>query len=149
MDVAIAARQRIHGLPPTLAMDQKAGSELGRLRLAGDISEAQYQAGEKFAKAHAEMLRATLGPRGLETVEPAASGDTVAPEYIVWAIAAVADYRRAKDNLSLPEWFAVQAVVIEDRKLTGYMPLTSALTVLAQGYGLIPKRVLDTQAKTV
>lgn len=139
MDVAIAARQRVHGLPPGLAMDQKAGSELGRLCLAGDITEPQFQAGERFFKAHAEMLRATLGPRGLETVEPASSGDKILDEYIVWAMAAVGAYRAAKDRLSLPEWFAVQAVVLEDRKLAGYMPLTSGLTVLAMGYGFIPK----------
>ena len=140
MQTAIEARQRIHGLTPALAVDQKAGSVLGRMCLAGDITEAQYEAGMRFYKAHAEMLRATLGPRGLETVEPAASGDSVSDDYIEWAMGAVGRHRSAKDRLSLPEWFAVQCVVLEDRVPLSYMPVTVALTVLATGYGLIGNR---------
>lgn len=149
MKVAIEARQRIHGLPEDLARDQMAGSVLGRLRLAGDITEPQYDAGDKFRKEHAEMLRAIQARDGLEQHDATGNAfewelDSKNPEtdqrqqdYITWAIGAVARHRVAKDRLNVIEWFAIQRVVIEDKEPMAFMPLESALTALALGYGMV------------
>lgn len=151
MQTVIEARQRVLGVPAALAKDQKAGSVLGRLRLANAITEPQYEAGERFKKEHGEMLRAIQASDGLEKHDPTGMGfewelGAHDPEkvkqqadYTTRAIGAVARHRVAKDRLSLPEWFAVQEVVLEDREPLAVMPLEMGLTCLARGYGLLAR----------
>ena len=137
MQTAIDARIRHHGLSVAAASDPRAGSVLGRLFLEKRISEPLCEAGEKFYKAHGKMIRATLGPRGLETVVPGASGDEASDDYVIWAIAAVGDYRVAKDRLSDDEWAAVRLTVLEDCEPLNLLMLKLGLICLARGYGLI------------
>lgn len=53
---AFAARSRIYGIPPERAGDPRAGTLIGRMRIVGDITEAQYEAARTWlATRHAAL----------------------------------------------------------------------------------------------
>jgi hypothetical protein len=59
----IEARQRVHGLPLDQASQPMAGSFLGRLYMAREISRAQYEAGTQWAEHTLAYQRAIAAPR--------------------------------------------------------------------------------------
>jgi len=67
MSVAIGYRQAVLGVKPAHALDQKAGTLIGRLCLSGAISEAQWQAGEDWHDLMEAMYAAAHAPRGFKT----------------------------------------------------------------------------------
>lgn len=62
LDVGLAARNRVHNVPPQHSRDQKAGSAIGRYCLQGQITQAQYDAAMMFLEARARYLRAIDAP---------------------------------------------------------------------------------------
>jgi hypothetical protein len=60
MSPAITARQRQFGVTAAQANDPALGSAIGRLRRAGEITEAQYEAGVEYAKLKERYSRAIL-----------------------------------------------------------------------------------------
>lgn len=54
-ETAVSARIRVHGVEPTAALDQRAGSLIGRMRLAGDITEEQYLAAVYWQQARSRL----------------------------------------------------------------------------------------------
>ena len=159
MQIVLDARQRIHGVPPALAIDQKAGSVLGRLYLAGKLSEsldkaearresdALYEAGEKFRKDWDTAMRFIQPPKGLNRIDAGSDMDWDSEhfdrdKYTRLAIAATGNHQTAKARLSADEWVAVEAVVLFDSEpltVYGLGPLRSGLMALAKGYGMIGK----------
>lgn len=59
----VAARFRRFGVPMEDALDQRAGSFVGRLRMTREISAAQYHAAEMFAVEQANYRTAMASPR--------------------------------------------------------------------------------------
>jgi hypothetical protein len=97
MAVALAARHRVYGVPKELCKDQFAGSELGRLYLAGVITSGQREAGQRLLEWHASAMRALQAPDGLAVTDGgSATGDLVTGEYVEWATRAVARWEVAK-----------------------------------------------------
>lgn len=68
MSVAVDYRKNVLGVRSDHALDQKAATLLGRLRLSGAISEAQWQAGEDWHELVEAMYAAANAPRGFKTV---------------------------------------------------------------------------------
>ena len=72
MTPVIEARHRLHEIPLSLVRDQKAGSVVGRMALAGGeggLSNAQYEAAQQFLRDHAAFSAAIDAPRGLGAVD--------------------------------------------------------------------------------
>lgn len=137
IEVAVKARMRHTGLTEDQARHVRAGTVVGRLSMAGKLSDPLYEAAVMFHKLWTEAMAATLGPQGFERTGMGSASDVPTPDYIEWAIAAVSRYRLAKDRLSDEEWYAMEETVIEDRDPFNLEQLRSALTVCAKGYGLI------------
>ena len=79
---------------------KKAATVLGRLWLAGDISEPLCDAGERYLEIHNEAMRALKAPMGLAVSGVVGSaGDQVSEDYAAWAQHAVARYETLKDVL--------------------------------------------------
>jgi hypothetical protein len=134
MQTVLAYRQKQYGLNEAQAHDQKAGTVLGRLCLAGDITEAQYDAGKRYHDLHDEMLRAIAAPVGLRKLTAGANGELIAPDYVEWAIAAVARWK----VFELRGWPVLREVVIEDKPASSGMlaELRVALSILAKKFGV-------------
>lgn len=62
--VAIEARQRVFGLPPTISRDQMAGSAVGRYCLQGIITRTQYDAAMLYL-ADCEAYSHAIGTPGI------------------------------------------------------------------------------------
>lgn len=67
MRAGIEYRQRVFGVSPKDALDQKACTLIGRLCLQGVISEPQWQAGENWLQLTNAMSAALQSPRGFKT----------------------------------------------------------------------------------
>lgn len=139
-EVALNARMKHTGLSKALAATQEAGTVVGRLRLAGAITEPLYEAAKRFYKEHTEAMCTLLGPVGLERTNPGTNADEASDKYVAWAIAAVASYQVAKSRLNDVEWAAIEECVLEDREPHNLADLKAALICCAKGYGLIGAR---------
>jgi hypothetical protein len=137
--VVLAARRRHFGLPEHLASHEKAGTVLGRLWLAGDITDPSREAGERYLVIHAEAMRALKAPVGLAVSGTGGTaGDHASEEYVAWAIAAVARYEVLKVALEAGGFYRlVHAVVVEDTPVpsTSLPELVAGLAVLAVKLG--------------
>jgi hypothetical protein len=79
MSVAVGYREGVLKVKPSLALDQKAATLLGRLCLSGAVSEAQWQAGEDWHQLVEAMYVAANAPRGFKTAT-AGSGAPLSEE---------------------------------------------------------------------
>jgi hypothetical protein len=138
--VVLDARQRIFGLSPEDAATDLAGSALGRLRLAGQISEAMLEAGKKYRILWTEAMRALTGPEGLEVGgSPGVGGDIISDDWVSWATRATANYRVAASALGDINAFNTveYVVVIDEDPVPAMMPaLTEGLLILALKFGM-------------
>jgi len=138
--VALAARRRILGLPEDLAAHEKAATMLGRLWLAGEITDSLCEAGERYHEAHGDAMRALTAPIGLAVSDGTGSaGDRVSEDYVVWATKAVARYEVLKAALETAgAQRIVHAVVVEDAPVpaAGRQTLVAGLGVLAAKLGV-------------
>lgn len=114
--VALAARRRVLGLPDDLAGHEKAATILGRLWLAGEITESLREAGERYLEIHGEAMRALNAPIGLAVSDgKGANGDRISEDYVAWATRAVARYEVLKSALEAAGALRiVHTVVVED-----------------------------------
>lgn len=96
METALAARHRVYGVPLDLCKDQYAGSALGRLYLAGVVTEGQREAGQRLYEWHQAAMRALQAPDGLAVTDPGSPHAEASGEYIDWAVRAVARWEVAK-----------------------------------------------------
>lgn len=114
--VALAARRRVLGLPDDLAGHEKASSLLGRLWLAGKITEALREAGERYLEIYMQAMRALTAPIGLAVSDSTGSPrHRVSEDYVEWATRAVARYEVLKAALEAEgAHHIVHAVVVAD-----------------------------------
>lgn len=70
MEVAVAYRQNVWHIPAREVTNQKAGSFIGRLRLANQITETQYDALQAYEEAARANRAITPGPKGDTAFDP-------------------------------------------------------------------------------
>lgn len=95
----VEVRMRQHGLSREQAMDQKAGSVVGRWRLKGLLSEAQYLAGQEFLRLYDGFKRAVKAPDALTRGGELGIGDRASGAYAGWCQDAIAAYEAAYDSV--------------------------------------------------
>jgi hypothetical protein len=132
--VVLEARQRIYGLPAEDAGQPLAGSALGRLRLAGGISEMMFDAGERYRVLWTEAMRALTGPEGFEKGgSPGVGGDIISDDWVTWATRATANYRVAASALGdINAFNTVEYVVVVDED-----PIPEMMAALSEGLLLL------------
>lgn len=119
--VALAGRRRVLGLPEHLADHEKAATVLGRLWLAGEISDGLRDAGERYLEIYQEAMRAITAPIGLAVSDggSGSSRERVSEDYVAWATRAVARYEVLKAALEAAGTHRlVHAVVVDDAPVT-------------------------------
>jgi hypothetical protein len=160
--LGVAARARVHDVKLETAVDQMAGSFVGRLRMDSKLTAPQYHAAEMFAAEQANCYRAIGGPRPPGAIDlNATRGGANAPENVEWVqearqrYAASVEAVQAKQNeLHLHGHLigALQYLVVQDIALTHLVAdLLIALDTLAVHYGLVkpekPKKALAAQSE--
>jgi hypothetical protein len=136
--VVIAARQRVLGLSKEHAANEKAETALGRLWLAGSISEPMRQAGERYVEIYLNAMRALKAPMGLAVSDSGSGGgDEVTEDYVVWATKAVARYRALKVVLEDLDNEASTARIVNAVTLQNTPPPDTWLPALRKGLSLL------------
>jgi hypothetical protein len=150
---AIELRMRVFGLTEKEARDQKAGTYVGRLCLAGlrnstdGVSEAQYDAATAYLEAYANFKRAVKSPDALATGSGGASG-VEGPGYEQWCQRAVskwegiqkAVYAEQEIHSHANMWAALDYVVGRDQEFPHMIgDLRLALNAVGHHLGIIPK----------
>lgn len=143
-------RMRRYGLSEKDARDQKSSTVIGRMYLHGQITEAEYEAGARFAADSTAYARCLQSPRGVGVAETlSGSGDEEAQVRYVAVIRKA--YENARDALKeLQErdgyrgttiFDAVRFIVEQDLELPHLFPgLRIGLGVLAGHYQLTAVR---------
>ena len=91
--IGAEARYRLHGLPPEMCRDQRAGSFVGRLAMSGEISAQQYEAAKMYGEVYHAMQLAVGGPKPSGAVNLNATKGLPGPENVDRARKALADWR--------------------------------------------------------
>lgn len=149
----IEARVRVHGVSPTHARDQLAGSFVGRLCIGKEISRQQYEAAMMWLEDRRNYLIATSEAQGREpgAVNLNATHGRSGHENVAWAIRSVARYRKAGKAVQAVQdelrgtahlFGALDNCVSRDVELFHLLPdLRYALNALARHYGLAERLV--------
>lgn len=120
---ACEARQRHYGLSAAVAMRADAGSALGRLLIAGEISADQHEAGRRFAEVADAMRRICLvgsyrSGSALDNARGHDASDGDDPAYITYCQAVrrrYEVYRRAVLTCGEPlAMMVITAVTVDD-----------------------------------
>lgn len=152
---AIALRMRVFGLTEKEARDQKAGTYVGRLCLAGmrnstdGISAAQYDAAVAYQEAHQNFKRAVKSPDALASGSGGASGPDGAG-YDQWCQRAVAKWEGIQaavqneqgfhENRGANMWAALDYLVGRDQQLPHLIgDLRLALNAIGHHLGMISR----------
>lgn len=152
---AIALRMRVFGLTEKEARDQKAGTYVGRLCLAGmrnstdGISAAQYDAAVAYQEAHQNFKRAVKSPDALSTSSGGASGPDGAG-YDTWCQRSVAKWEGIQaaiqteqgfhENRGANMWAALDYLLARDQQLPHLIgDLRLALNAIGHHLGMIPR----------
>jgi hypothetical protein len=93
--VGVESRHRIHKLPPAMLRDTDAGSFVGRLRLAGQITMQQCEAAHRYAQAFHDMQMTLGGPQASGAIDLNATHGMPGAENIDRTIKAQATWRNA------------------------------------------------------
>ena len=143
-------RMRRYGLSERDARDQKSSTVIGRLLLAHAITEAEYEAGARFATDSAAYARCLQSPRGVGVAETlTGSGDDEAhARYVAIIKAAYENARKCLERLQERDGYrgttifdAVRFVAEQDLDLPHLFPgLRVGLRELAGHYGYIAAR---------
>lgn len=91
----VESRHRLYGLNPSQLRDTDAGSYVGRLRLAGEITLQQCEAAIRFSEVFHDMQATLGGPKTSGAVNLNASHGMPVPENIARSVKAMADWRSA------------------------------------------------------
>jgi hypothetical protein len=91
----VEARHRLHKLNPSQLRDTDAGSFVGRLRLAGEITTQQCEAAIRFAEVHNDMQMTLGGPKPSGAIDLNATHGMPGAENVTRAIAARAEWKAA------------------------------------------------------
>lgn len=150
---AIALRMTVFGLTEKEARDQKAGTYVGRLCLAGlrnstdGVSEAQYDAATAYLEAYANYKRAVKSPDALASGNGGASG-AEGPGYEQWCQRAVSKWEGIKQAVYSEQeihshanmWAALDYIVGRDQHLPHMIgDLRLALNAIGHHLGMIQR----------
>lgn len=151
LSVGIAARARVHGVDLDAAQDQRAGSVIGRLCMAGGISQAQYDAATRWIEDSEAYSRAMMTPRQPGAVDLNATKGGNGYDNVASAQRAYAKHEAAlrvvqagqnklRGNAALMA--ALYYVVQRDQHVVHlFGDAGTALGILADHYGLNPQSV--------
>ena len=145
----IEARQRVYGLGKSQAAEPEAIDILGRMYLAGEISQTQKHAGDRYAEARRNYRRAILAKRlpsagNLERQRGHDGSDGSDPAYIAWCARSIAAYDllwRELRDCGEPMAIPVLDGVIDEQPLWDFVgTLRVALNAIAHVLDEKPKR---------
>lgn len=149
----IALRMRVFGLTEKEARDQKAGTYIGRLCLAGirnstdGISQPQYDAATAYLEARQNFKRAVKSPDALASGNGGGSG-LEGPGYDQWCQRAVAKWEGIKQAIYAEQeihtganmWAAVNYLLDRDEQMPHMIgDLRLALNAIGHHLGIILK----------
>ena len=135
------ARQRVFGLSETKATEPDAVDILGRMYLAGEISQRQKEAGDRYAEIRRNYRKAILARRlpsagDLDRQRGHDDSDGTDPAYVVWCERSIAAYDRlwsALRDCGEPLAIPVLDGVIDDQPLWDFIGvLRIALNTIAR-----------------
>jgi hypothetical protein len=145
--VGIEARQRLFGLEEEMARDQRAGSFVGRLRMAGVLSQIQYEAAVKWqegAERYSWAVGSAVGKRPKAIDLNRVHGSPTRTENVALVCGIVAAYRKADNAIREAQlelkgrgnlFGALDALLIRDVELYHLVSdLRCALNALAKLY---------------
>ena len=145
----IEARQRVFGLNETKAAEPDAVDILGRMYLAGEISQRQKQAGDRYVEIRRDYRKAILARRmpsggNLERLHGHDDSDGTDQAYVAWCERSIAVYdhlRRALMDCGEPLAITVLDGVIDEQPLWDFVgTLRLALNAIAHALDDKPKR---------
>lgn len=141
----VEVRMAHYDLSEEQALDQKAGSVVGRLRLKGELSEAQWLAAEEWLRLHAEFKQAVKAPDALRNGTGAGGDLPETRDYREWCELVVEAYGRAERAILRANGVqgmryncpaAIDLILERDQELPHLVPdLGVALTALALHFG--------------
>lgn len=150
MAVAVTARNRVHGVPLAVAKDQRAGSVVGRMVMAGVLTKAQGDASTRYAEDVAAYHQAISAPRQPGAVDlNAGHGQSVLEENVRAKLRAVRRYTGAREAVQGEAdlrrganlFAALDYFVLRDENHSHMLPwLRLALDALAVFYGMETER---------
>lgn len=116
----IERRMRQFGLSEEGARDQKAGTVVGRLRLMGLLSEAEYQAAQRALAIYEAFQRAVKSP-SLRPIGTGGAGELGTDDYAAWCARAITAWEGRE---------GVRGVVREASAIHGHRNLYAAVDYL-------------------
>lgn len=120
--IGVEARYRLYsepyGIQPGQLRDTDAGSFVGRLRLAKQITMQQCEAANRFAEVHHAMTLAVGGPKPSGALNPNASHGMPGAENVARSVKALEDWR-----------LMLKAIQARQDKLRGQGALYAALDI--------------------
>lgn len=156
--MGLAARERVHRLPKGKSRDQLAGSFCGRLRLTGELSEAQYQASVIYLEECHNNSIVCASPRqpGAVNLNAVRGSGALVPENVSWAHRCVEHYRDSKRAVQEKQnelrgmanlFGALSVCVLQDHEVMNLVgDLRYALSALARHYRLEGRGVFKEEA---
>jgi hypothetical protein len=146
----VEARHRLFGIPPADCRDQMGGSFVGRLALAGELTDRQYEAAKAYLESYLAMAAAAGSPRQPGAVNLNATKGLPGPENVErsrramqeWEAATKAVQTRQNEIRRLGALIAaLRSCVIEDQQLPHMVPwLIYGLDALADHYRIGDRR---------
>jgi hypothetical protein len=147
MRSGVSARMRLYGVSVEASLDQMAGSFVGRLRLAGEITQAQYEASQTYLEECRNNSIVVCSPRQPGAVDlNATHGAGVGVENVAFAMRARALYEETHRAIQAEQnrlkgtamlFGALNLCVLDDRPLPHLVPwLRLGLDVLVRRYRL-------------
>ena len=148
--VGVEARHRVFGALPEQCRDQRLGSFVGRLSMAGELTDGQYEAAMQYLGVYHAMAAAVDAPRQPGAVNLNATKGAANYEDIERSRRAMAAWRAAQDAVQRRQnelrgqgalIAALRSCVIEDREFPHMVEwLRQALIALATHFQIGDKR---------
>lgn len=142
----LEVRVKKHGVPPSEALDQRAGSFVGRLCLRGEISKQQLAAAEQWMEERAAYLAAINCPPGDQAIDLTRTPGRNNGENVERSVTAMRRFEASKQALKEAQnaiglrsnlYAAMNLLVERDQELHHLVgDLREALNALARHYGI-------------
>lgn len=143
---AIVARSRVFGVPVAIGLDQRAGTFVGRLRMADELTLHQYIAAELYRDQCEVYAFAMAAPRQPGAIDLNATRGTTNTENVEASQRACSQYEKALEAVTAAQnklrlranlYGALNLCVVQDRELPHLVDdLRLALNALVKHYGL-------------
>ena len=150
METALKARWRVHNVPLAQVRDQMAGSYIGRLCLAGDLTQIQYDAAQSYLGDRLAYHMAIDAPKQMPAVDLNAVHGRNHAENVERSKRAIDRYKGLEAAIRDAQqvlgnqgnlWAAIDLCVVKEIELHHMLGDTRlVLNALARHYGLDSRR---------